>query len=272
MRLRRGVIQFGLAAMLLLLGLSAETQQPKKIPRIGFLATPSHSFISDRYDAFLQGLRELGYLEGKDIAIERRSADGKIERLPDLAAELVRLNVDIIVTGGPGSTRSAKEATAMIPIVMAQDFDPVGTGFVTSLARPGGNITGLSTLSPDISGKQLELLKEILPRLSRVAVLGNSAIPGNEQSLREMELAARAFGMQLQYLDVLDPKDIETAFRAAKNDRAEAVLALGSSVLLLQRTQVVEMMGKNRLAAIYSQREFLDAGGLMTYGPNFADL
>jgi putative tryptophan/tyrosine transport system substrate-binding protein len=184
----------------------------------------------------------------------------------------VRLKVDIIVTGGPGSTRSAKEATAMIPIVMAQDFDPVGTGFVTSLARPGGNITGLSTLSPDISGKQLELLKEILPRLSRVAVLGNSAIPGNEQSLREMELAARAFGMQLQYLDVLDPKDIETAFRAAKNDRAEAVLALGSSVLLLQRTQVVEMMGKNRLAAIYSQREFLDAGGLMTYGPNFADL
>jgi putative tryptophan/tyrosine transport system substrate-binding protein len=256
----------------LLLGLSAEAQQPKKIPRIGFLATPSHSFISDRYDAFLQGLRELGYLEGKDIAIERRSADGKIERLPDLAAELVRLNVDIIVTGGPGSTRSAKEATAMIPIVMAQDFDPVGTGFVISLAQPGGNITGLSTLSPEISGKQLELLKEIVPRLSRVAILGNSTIPGNAQSLREVELAAEAFGMQRQYLDVLAANEIQTAFQAARKGRAEAVLVLGSSVFLLERSQVVELVGKNRVPAIYSQREFLEAGGLMTYGPNFADL
>jgi putative ABC transport system substrate-binding protein len=258
--------------MLLLLGLSAEAQQPKKIPRIGFLATPSHSFISDRYDAFLHGLRELGYLEGKDIAIERRSADGKIERLPDLAGELVRLKIDIIVTGGPGSTRSAKEATAMIPIVMAQDFDPVGTGFVISLAQPGGNITGLSTLSPEISGKQLELLKEIVPRLSRVAILGNSTIPGNAQSLREVELAAEAFGMQLQYLDVLAANEIQTAFRAARKGRAEAVLILGSSVFLLERSQVVELVGKNRLPAIYSQREFLEAGGLMTYGPNFADL
>jgi putative ABC transport system substrate-binding protein len=251
---------------------AVQAQQPTKLPRIGFLATPYHSSISDRYNAFRHGLRALGYTEGKNIAIERRSAEGKVEQLPDLAVELVRLKVDIIVTGGPGSTRSAKEATATIPIVMAQDFDPVGTGFVTSLARPGGNITGLSTLSPEISGKQLEVLKEIIPRLSRVAVFGNSTIPGNAQSLREMEVAAGSLGMQLQYLDVLSPKDIETAFRAAKNGRAEAVLALGSSVLLLQRTQVVELMGKNRLPAIYSQREFLDAGGLMTYGTNFADL
>jgi putative tryptophan/tyrosine transport system substrate-binding protein len=155
---------------------------------------------------------------------------------------------------------------------MAQDFDPVGTGIVASLARPGGNITGLSTLSPEISGKQLELLKEIVPRLSRLAVLGTSTIPGNAQSLREMELAARAFGVQLQYLDILGPRDIEIAFRAASKGRAEAVVALGSSVLLLQRTQVAELAAKNGLPAIYSQREFLEAGGLMTYGPNFADL
>jgi putative ABC transport system substrate-binding protein len=155
---------------------------------------------------------------------------------------------------------------------MAQDFDPVGTGFVASLARPGGNITGLSTLSPEISGKQLELLKEIVPRLSRVAVLGTSTNPGNAQSLREVEIAAAAFKVQLQYLDVLDPKDIETAFRAAGKGRANALLVLPSPVVFLQRTQVLELVVKHRLPAMYSQREFLEAGGLMTYGTNFADL
>ena len=159
---------------------------------------------SARIEAFRQGLRELGYVEGKNIVIEWRSAEGKPDRLPALAAELVRLKVDIIVTGGATATRAAKEATVTIPIVMTQDSDPVGNGFVASLARPGGNITGLSTLAPELSGKRLELLKEIIPRLSRVAVLGTSTQPGNAQVLKEIELAAGAFGVKLQYLDVLE--------------------------------------------------------------------
>src|SRR6266496_976591 len=196
-------------------GAAVEAQQPTKMPRIGFLAAVSLSANSARFEAFRQGLRELGYVEGKNIVIEYRYAEGKLDRLPALAAELVRLKVDIIVSAGPQSTRAVKEATVTIPIVMAFDFDPVGNGFVASLARPGGNITGLSTLAPEISGKQLELLKEIVHRLSRVAVLGTSTQPGYAQVLKETELAAGALRVKLQYLDVLNPKDIETAFRAA---------------------------------------------------------
>src|SRR5438094_7847139 len=207
--------------------LPAHGQQPTKIPRIGFLSSLSAAAVSDRVDAFRQGLRELGYVEGKNIVIEYRWAEGKTERLPDLAAELVRLKVDVIVTGGPAVNRLAKEATVTIPVVMSFDNDPVGNGFAASLARPGGNITGLSTHYPEISGKQLELLKEVVPRLSRVTVLGNSTVPGNAQALRETELAAGAFGVKLQYLDIQNPKEIETAFRAASKGRADAVLVLG---------------------------------------------
>jgi putative ABC transport system substrate-binding protein len=184
----------------------------------------------------------------------------------------VRLEVDVIVTAGPIPTRAAKEATVTIPIVMAADGDPVGSRFVASLARPGGNITGLSTLAPEISGKQLELLKEILPRLSRMAVLGTSTRPGNAQALRETELAAGAFGVQLQYLDVLDPKDIETTFRAASKGRAEAVLVLASPVLNSQRTQIVDLAIKSRLPAIYWAPEWVEDGGLMSYGVSYTDL
>jgi putative tryptophan/tyrosine transport system substrate-binding protein len=197
-----------------------------------------------------QDLRELGYVEGKNIVIEYRYAEGKLDRLSELAAELVRLKVDVIVAGGPGSTRSAKEATSTIPIVMAMDNDPVGNGFVASLARPGGNITGLATLGPEIGGKRLELLKEIVPKLSRVAVLGTSTQPGNAQSLKEVELAAGALGVKFEYLDILSPKDIETAFRAASKGRAEAVLALTSAILLSQRDQLAEIAVRNRLPAI----------------------
>jgi ABC-type uncharacterized transport system substrate-binding protein len=263
------------AVILLAVGVTAEAQQPKQVPRIGYLTGSSPSARSARIEAFGQGLRELGYVEGKNIVIEYRYAEEKLDRLPVLAAELLRLNVEVIVTGGPLVTRAAKEATTTIPIVMTQDADPVGSGFVASLARPGGNITGLSTLSPEINGKRLELLKEIVPKLSRVAVLGTSTRPGTAQELKEVELAAGAFGVKLQYLDVLDPKDIETAFRAASKGRVDAVLMLVSGgVVDAHRTTIVELAVKTRLPVIYGTggRAFVEAGGLMTYGVNINDL
>ena len=272
MRFRTVAVIVALALGILLTPLLAEAQQLTKVPRIGYLGAGSYSSRTARIEAFRQGLRELGYVEGKNILIEYRWAEDKLDRLPDLAVELVRLKVDVIVTGGSRSTRDAKEATVTIPIVMAQDNDPVGSGFVASLARPGGNITGLSTLRPEISGKQLELLREIVPRLSRVAVLGNSTQPGNVQMLKEVELAAGAFGVKLQYLDVRDPKDIETAFRAASKGRADAVLVLPSPVVLSQRTQVVGLAVKSRRPAIYPFPEFVEDGGLMTYGVSLTDL
>ena len=190
----------------------AEAQQPTKIPRIGYLTVASLSSNAARVDAFREGLRELGYAEGKNIAIEWRSAEGKLERQGELTSDLVRRNVDVIVTSDPTMTRGSKQATATIAIVMAQDTDPVGNGFVASLARPGGNITGLSVLSPELSGKQLELLKEIVPKLFRVIVLANSNEPANRKTLNELRSAAGAFAVQLQSFDVLRPKDIEAAF------------------------------------------------------------
>jgi ABC-type uncharacterized transport system substrate-binding protein len=261
-----------IAAVLLTVVVMVEAQQPKKVPRIGFLFALSPSLVSARIEAFRQGMRELGYVEGKNIVIEWRFAEDKPDRLPTLATELVRLKVDIIVTAGPSATRSAKEATVTIPIVMAFDDDPVGSGFVASLARPGGNITGLSALAPEISGKQLELLKEIVPTLSRVAVLGSSTHPGTAQSLKEMELAARAFKVQLQYLNVLDPKDIETAFGPARKGVVDAVLVLSSPILLSQRAQLAELAVKSRLPVIHANTEYVEAGGLMVYGTNFPDL
>lgn len=258
--------------MLFALSFSAQAQQPENIPRIGYLEAVSPSISAVRTEAFRQGLRELGYVEGKNIVTEYRYAEGKRDRLPALAAELVRLKVDVIVTAGASATRAAKKATSTIPIVMAQDSDPVGKGVVASLARPGGNITGLSTLAPEISGKQLELLKEIVPKLSRVAVLGTSTRPGNAQTLREVELAAGAFKVEVRYLDVLDPKKIETAFGAARKERADAVLVLAGRILISHRTQVVELAVKSRLPAIYPFPVYVEAGGLMSYGVRRSDL
>jgi putative ABC transport system substrate-binding protein len=247
----------------------AAAQQTAKVPRIGYLGTVSSS---PRIEAFRRGLRDLGYIEGKNIVIEWRFAQGKFDRFPGLATELMHLKVDVIVTAGPPATRAAKVATVTTPVVMAFDIDPVGSGFVTSLARPGGNITGFASLSPEISGKQLELLKEIIPGLSRVAILGTSTIEGNAQALRETEFAAGASGVQLQYLELHSSKDIETAFRSASKGRADAVLVLTNPFTYSQRTEVAELAAKSRLLTIYPQSEYVEDGGLVTYGVSLTDL
>jgi putative ABC transport system substrate-binding protein len=250
----------------------AEAQQPGKLPRVGILLALPHAAISDRIEAFRQGLRDLGHIEGKTIAVEYRYADGQFDRLPDLATELARLKVNVIVTGGPTATRPAKKATATIPIIMAQDTDPVGNGFVASLARPGGNITGLSNYHPDLSGKQLEVLKEVVPGLARVAVLANSKEPGNAQALSETKLAGAALQLKLQYLDVRDPQDIETAFHAATKERADALLVLSSPIATSHRTRIAQLAIKNRLPTMYQVSESVEAGGLLTYGVSTPDL
>ena len=267
-----GVLSILFLVVLLDVAVIAEVQPLTKHSRIGFLNVGTPATSPARQEVFRQGLRDLGYVEGKNIVIEWRYAEGKPDRLPAIAADLVRLKVDVIVTGGGISTRSAKDATVTIPIVMTQDIDPVGNGFVASLARPGGNITGLSTLAPEISGKQMELLKEIVPKFARVAVLGTTTNPGTAQALKETELAAGAFKVQLQYLDVLGSKDIDTGFQTASKARADAVLVLISSVLNTHRAPVVNLAVKSRLPVIYPFPEFVEAGGLISYGVSFADL
>jgi putative tryptophan/tyrosine transport system substrate-binding protein len=252
----------------------AAAQQAIKIPRIGFLSAAGSSSITitARVQAFRQGLRELGYVEGKNLFVEYRYADGEQDRLKEVTAELVRLNVDVIVTGGPTATRPAKEATATIPIVMGFDNDPVGAGFVASLARPGRNITGLSTLHPEISGKQLELLKEIIPKIARVAVFGSWTQPGNAEALRQVKAAAQELGLQLQQLEIQVTKDIDTVFRDATNARAEAILVLANPVIIYQQEHFIALAAKSRIPAVYSQPEFVDAGGLLSYTASFTDL
>jgi putative ABC transport system substrate-binding protein len=252
-------------------GAVAQAQQPRKIPQIGYLNGGFLSAIAGRIEAFRQGLRELNYVEGKNIVIDWLSAEGKGDRLTELAAELVRRKVDVIVTSGGSPTRAAKAATSTIPIVMTNEGDPVGAGLVASLARPGGNITGLSTFAPELSGKRLEILREVVPKLSRVAVLGTRGTPSSPV-LRELEAVAKAFGVKLQYLDVQNPKDIETAFRAASKGRADAVLTVGNPILASQRTQIAELAVKNRLPAMYHQSFYVESGGLMFYGVNQLDL
>jgi putative tryptophan/tyrosine transport system substrate-binding protein len=267
-----GILIWLLATLLLTAAPPAQAQQPANVPRIGYLTADSPSAATARTEAFRQGLRELGYIEGKTVVIEWRFADGKVYRLSSLVTELVRLNVDVIVTGGSSVTRVAKDGTATVPIVMAQDRDPVGSGFVASLARPGGNITGLSRLYPELSGKRLELLKEIIPKLSRMAVFATSTDPERAQALKEVKLAAAALGVRLQHIAVLAPDDIEDAFRAAGKGRADAVLMLVLGPILNPRhKEVAGLAVKSRLPVMWS-REYVEAGGLVTYGVSLPDL
>jgi len=256
----------------------AEAQQTGKVHRIVYLSS-NVARIPHRIEAFRQGMRDLGYVEGKNIVIELRSGRVKRGRKAKrshyrvVAAELVRLKVDVIVTGGGGATLAAKEATSTIPIVMTQDRDPVANGFVASLARPGGNITGLSRLAPELSGKQLELLKEMVPRLSRVAAFWSSTGPTGVSMRKEIKLAAGALGLKLQTIDVQGPMDIEPAFREASKRYAEAALWLVPNPYYnSNRTQVVELAVKNRLPVIYSRRIDVEAGGLISYGVNYTDM
>jgi putative ABC transport system substrate-binding protein len=269
---RRNIFGFALCALLFALCASAVAQQPQKLRRIGVLSATSPATIASRLDAFRQGLRELGYVGGKNIVIEYRYADGKLDRVAELAAEMVRLKVEVILTGGSAATRPAKEATATIPIVMAQDTDPIGNGFVASLAQPGGNITGLSIVAPELGGKQLELLKETVPKLLRVVVPSNPNEPSYTQLRKKTELAATALKIQLHFLDARSPKDVETAFREAIRRRADAVLVPTMPIVAAQRAQIADLAVKNRLPAMYGQPEYVELGGLMFYGASINDL
>jgi putative ABC transport system substrate-binding protein len=275
MMIRGGILIAVLASSLLAAPLAAEAQQAAKIARIGLLVT-NLAASPHLPEAFRQGLRDLGYVEGRNLVIEYRDAEGKVDRLPALAAELVALKVDVIVTGGGTiAALAAKQATRTLPTVFASVGDPVTSGLVTSLARPGGNVTGLSNVAPELVGKRLELITQAVPGVSRVAVL---RLPGalGERTAKDMltgtEVAARALGVRLQVVEARGPADIDRAFSDMTGARAGALTVLPSNMFLREHRRLVDLAAKNRLPAVYFLREFVDAGGLMAYGPNVADL
>ena len=269
---RRAALRFATAVVLLLVAMplaTAVAQSREKGFRIGYLSPGSSTDPARlrRFEAFRQGLRELGYVEGRGIAIESRWAEGKYDRYPALAADLVGLNVDVIVTVGGAATQAAKQATRTIPIVMSVVIDPLGGGLVPSLARPGGNVTGLSVMA-EIVPKQLEVLKEVVPKLSRLAVLWNPANPGSAPQLREAEVAARTLALRLQILEARATQEIDDAFALMTKERAGALIVLADALFTNQVGQIAELARKNRLPSIYGLREYVEAGGFMVYSPN----
>jgi putative ABC transport system substrate-binding protein len=269
----RKITLLTLCAMLFALSLSAEAQQAtKKIPRVGFLSLNTAFVQKDRVEAFRQALRKLGYVEGQNIIIDYRFADGKSERLPGLAAELVALKVDVMVTAGNSATVPAKDATKTIPIVMMNDTDPVGQGHIDSLARPGGNITGLSSTDFDLADKRLELLKEIVPKLSRVAVLRDLTNQAAELAGREIDPTARALKLQVQWFDLAKVEDFDGQFKAITKWRAGGLVVGGGPLMIRNRKRVIEFAAKSKLPAIYGREEFVQDGGLVNYSASVLDL
>ena len=267
------ILSFALAALIFALCSGVEAQQAGKISRIGYLSANSRAAMATRTEAFQQGLRELGYIEGKTIAIEYRYAEGRPDRVPTLAAELVRLNLDIIVVAAGNNTASiTKQTTETIPLVMTNVFDPVGSGFIASLARPGGNITGLVTLSSELTGKQLELIREVFPKVSRVAVLLDPEDASKIVQLKEIQSTAKVLGITLRAIEVRSPTDFQGAFKAAIKERAGALLVLQSAVTNTGRKPIAELAIKNRMPTIWAESGLMDAGGLISYGPNYSDL
>jgi putative ABC transport system substrate-binding protein len=257
--------------MLLAFNFPATAQQPKKVSRIGFLTTGA----AGRYpfaETFRQGLRELGYVDWKNILIEYRHAEGRSERLPELAEELVRLKVDVIVTTATEPSLAAQRATTTVPIVMVGGGDPVGAGLVSSLARPGGNITGVTTTSVDLSGKRLELLKEVAPKISLVAVLWIPTAAGNKLQMKETDAAANSFRLHLQPVGVQGPDDFENAFSAINRGSANSLILLSSPMFASHRARIADLAAKTRLPAIYPVGDYVEAGGLMSYGNNISEV
>jgi len=254
-----------LSAMLLALSFTVDAQQPKKIPWVCYLIGSTASSSAESLKPFRERLRELGYIKGQNISMESRYWDGKIERLPSLAAELVRLNCDVILTTGTEAAEASKNATKAIPVVMAYSGDAVRLGIVADLARPGGNITGLTSINAELSGKRLELLKEVVPRLSRVALLWSPGNPNTKYLLNETESAASSLRVAIQSVQVKVPNDIEEAFQAATKKRAQALMLGGGGFLSSHQKRIVELAAKNRLPGVYPNVQYVEAGGLMTY-------
>jgi putative ABC transport system substrate-binding protein len=268
---RRGFIEV-IAGGLLAAPLTADAQQAAKVPRIGFLGNSTAALEANLVGPFREGLRELGYVEGRNILIEYRWAEGKNERLPALIAELIALKVDVIVTAGTPAALAVKKATTSIPLVMAAVGDPIGVGLVASLARPGGNVTGLSAIAPELEGKRLELLREVVPKLSHIAVLWNPDNPFQPGSLKETRAAAQVLGIKVQLLGVRTAEDFPAAFAAILKERPDALLVLADRIFLHNRARIVDFEAKRRLPGMYPYRELVEAGGLMSFGPSYADM
>jgi putative ABC transport system substrate-binding protein len=270
--MKKRITALTLCALLYAPCVPAEAQQAVKVPRIGILQPVGGSLPSPLWGAFRQGLRDIGYVEGTNIFIEVRSGEGKIEHLTQLATELVRLKVEVIITSSTPAILAAKKATSTIPIVMAVSGDPVVGGLVASLGHPGGNVTGLTLLAPELNGKRLELVKEAVVRVSRVGVLVNAANPGRQTTIEETEAAARPLGVQLEIQKVRSPNEFESTFSEMERKHVGALTVLEDPLFNSHIERVVTLAAKHHLAAIYPRREFVEVGGLMSYGPNWNDL